>query len=333
MAQPYSPLVMDHFRRPRHRGALPGATVSEEGVNALCGDRVRIELRLEGALVAEARFTANACALCVASASLLTELVTGAPLDEVDTLTLGDLLRTLGGEVPEARRNCVRLPLTVLHTGVMLHRRTNRLPGADRARPVAAVVLAAGRARRFGAQKLLAPLGESTVIGTVVGLVQASGIDFLVGVTGPAGDAVREAVDTSVSWAENPDPARGMGSSVATGIAALPPNVGAVLVVLGDQPTVSPAVVRRLVETWRLGAGPIVAPSYRGVRGNPVLFDQSMFPHLAALDGEHGARDLIAADPSRVVLVEVPESPPMDVDTPSDYGELLRRAGPGARPD
>jgi molybdenum cofactor cytidylyltransferase len=318
---------MEHFRRPRHRGPLPGATISEEGVNSLCGDRVRIELRLDGGTVAEARFTANACALCVAAASVLTELVTRAPLDEVDTLTVDDLLRTLGAEVPDGRRNCVRLPLTVLHTGVMLHRRANRLPEADRSRPVAAVVLAAGQARRFGAQKLVAPLGATTVIGAVVDAVRASGVDYVVGVTGPSGGAVRSAVAGTVTWAENPDPARGMSSSVAAGIAVLPPNVGALLVVLGDQPTVSPGVVRRLIEAWRLGGGPIVAPSYRGVRGNPVLFDRSMFAVLAALEGEGGARDLIASDPSRVALVEVSEAPPMDVDTPSDYGELLRRKG------
>jgi molybdenum cofactor cytidylyltransferase len=318
---------MEHFRRPRHRGPLPGATISEEGVNSLCGDRVRIELRLDGGTVAEARFTANACALCVAAASVLTELVTRAPLDEVDTLTVDDLLRTLGAEVPDGRRNCVRLPLTVLHTGVMLHRRANRLPEADRSRPVAAVVLAAGQARRFGAQKLVAPLGATTVIGAVVDAVRASGVDYVVGVTGPSGGAVRSAVAGTVTWAENPDPARGMSSSVAAGIAVLPPNVGALLVVLGDQPTVSPGVVRRLIEAWRLGGGPIVAPSYRGVRGNPVLFDRSMFAVLAALEGEGGARVLIASDPSRVALVEVSEAPPMDVDTPSDYGELLRRKG------
>jgi molybdenum cofactor cytidylyltransferase len=318
---------MEHFRRPRHRGPLPGATISEEGVNSLCGDRVRIELRLDGGTVAEARFTANACALCVAAASVLTELVTRAPLDEVDTLTVDDLLRTLGAEVPDGRRNCVRLPLTVLHTGVMLHRRANRLPEADRSRPVAAVVLAAGQARRFGAQKLVAPLGATTVIGAVVDAVRASGVDYVVGVTGPSGGAVRSAVAGTVTWAENPDPARGMSSSVAAGIAVLPPNVGALLVVLGDQPTVSPGVVRRLIEAWRLGGGPIVAPSYRGVRGNPVLFDRSMFAVRAAREGEGGARDLIASDPSRVALVEVSEAPPMDVDTPSDYGELLRRKG------
>lgn len=330
MAHPYSRSLMDHFRHPRHRGPLPDATISEEGTNPLCGDRVRIELRLDGQRVAEAKFTANACAICVAAASVLTELMTGAPLDEVDTLTVDDLLRVLGSEVPDARRNCVRLPLTVLHTGVMLHRRAHRLPAADRARPVAAIVLAAGLARRFGAQKLLVPFGSSTVIRVVVDTVLACGVDYVVVVVGPQSDGIRTAVGSEpVAWAVNEDPARGLSSSVAAGIAALPPNVGAALVLLGDQPTLAASVVQRVVAAWREGAGPIVAPRYRGVRGNPVLFDSAMFSALRALEGEHGARDLIAADPARVTLVEVTEPPPMDIDTPSDYDELLRRSGRG----
>lgn len=327
MTSPYGKVLVDHFRRPRNRGPLPGATVSEEGVNRLCGDRVRIELRLEGTVVAEARFTANACAICVAAASVLTELAAGAPLDEVDTLTVDDLVRSLGAAVPEARQNCVRLPLTVLHAGVMLHRRANRMPSADRARPVAAVVLAAGRARRFGAQKLLAPYGTSTVVRSVVDTVRAAGVDFLVVVGGPGGEAVRAAVGgPAVTWAENPEPDRGMASSIGAGVAALPPNVGAVLVVLGDQPTVTVPVIARVLGAWRDGGGPIVAPRYRGIRGNPVLFDAAMFDALRALEGEHGARDLVAADPARVTMVDLPEPPPMDIDTPTDYEELLRRS-------
>jgi len=326
MTSPYGKVLVDHFRHPRNRGPLANPTVSEEGVNRLCGDRVRIELRLDHGRVVDARFNANACALCVAAASVLTELAKGAPLDEVDTLTVEDLLRALGAEVPEARRNCVRLPLTVLHAGVMLHRRAHRLPSVDRSRPVAAIVLAAGRAKRFGAQKLLAPYGTSTVVRTVVDTVRAAGVDYLVVVGGPGGEAVRAAVGgPSVVWAENAEPDRGLSSSVATGVSAMPPNVGAVLVVLGDQPTVSSKVMERVVAAWREGGGPVVAPRYRGLRGNPVLFDSVLFGALGALVGEHGARDLISSDPSRVTMVDVAEAPPMDIDTPSDYDELLRR--------
>ena len=327
MTNPYGKVLVDHFRRPRNRGALANPTISEEGVNRLCGDRVRIELRLDGSRVAEAKFTANACALCVAAASVLTELATGAPLDEVDTLTLDDLLRALGAEVPEARRNCVRLPLTVLHGGVMLHRRAHKLPAVDRSRPVAAIVLAAGRARRFGAQKLLAPFGTSTVVRTVVDTMREAGAEYVVVVGGPGGEAVRAAVGGSpVVWTENPEPDRGMSSSLVAGVSAIPPNVGAALIALGDQPTVSVQVVQQVVTAWRHGGGPVVAPRYRGLRGNPVLFDAGLFGALGSLVGEHGARDLIAADPARVTMVDVSEPPPMDIDTPSDYDELLRRS-------
>jgi nitrogen fixation NifU-like protein len=115
----YSPVVLEHFRRPRNRGTLVEPTMSQEGVNPLCGDRVKIELRIEGDTVREARFAANACAICVASASILTELVQGARLDDIETVTVEDLIRSLQADIPQARVQCVRLPLTVLHTGLM----------------------------------------------------------------------------------------------------------------------------------------------------------------------------------------------------------------------
>lgn len=332
MSHPYSAVLVEHFRRPRNQGPVPGAVISQEGANPLCGDRVRIEIRLENGLVAQAGFTANACALCVASASVLTELVTRAPLDEVETLTVDDLLRALQAHVGASRLNCVRLPLTVMHAGVTLYRQTNHLPHAERARPVAAIVLAAGQARRFGAQKLLAPFGASTVVRTVVDTVRASGVEYVVVVTGPAPEAFRSALaGVPVTWAVNANPAQGMSSSLVAGLAVVPPDAGAVLVVLGDQPTVNPDVIECLIGEWREGRGPIVAPRYRGLRGNPVLFDRSLFDALKTLEGDRGARDLIGADPGLVTHVEVAEPAPLDVDTPADYDELLRRGAKTGR--
>lgn len=325
MPNPYGPILIEHFRRPRNKGSLVDPTIAQEGTNPLCGDRVRIEMRLEGSVVIEARFTANACALCVASASVLTELVAHAPLDEVDTLTVDDLLRALQAQVPASRLNCIRLPLTVLHTGVLLYRQEHHLPHAERARPVAAVVLAAGQARRFGAQKLVAPYGSSTVIRTVVDLLLECAVDYVVVVVAPVADSIRGALTGArVAWAVNAAAASGMASSIATGINALPANVGAALIVLGDQPTVSRQVIDRLVTSWRSGAGPIVAPNYQGVRGNPVLFDRSTFGQLRTLEGDRGARDLIRSQAASVTLLDCSEPPPMDVDTPADYDDLLR---------
>lgn len=123
MSTPYGPVLIEHFRHPHNQGPLANATISQEGTNPLCGDRVRIQLLLDGDVVRDARFTANACAICVASASMLTDLVRNAPLDEVETLLVDDILRSLDARIPQMRMNCIRLPLTVMHTAVHLYRR------------------------------------------------------------------------------------------------------------------------------------------------------------------------------------------------------------------
>jgi nitrogen fixation NifU-like protein len=110
-------VVLEHFRHPRNRGPLVGAEASAEGANPLCGDCVRIELRAEqrgGGTIADARFTADACALCVASASLLTERVRGMRLDAVAGVDERWLFASLEGEPPAARRKCATLPLDTL---------------------------------------------------------------------------------------------------------------------------------------------------------------------------------------------------------------------------
>jgi nitrogen fixation protein NifU and related proteins len=107
-------VVLEHFRHPRNRRLLESPDVSVEGANPLCGDRIRLELRIASGAITAAGFTADACALCVAAASLLTERLGGMRLDEVGRLPdamMGDLL---GGDVPAAREKCALLPLTTL---------------------------------------------------------------------------------------------------------------------------------------------------------------------------------------------------------------------------
>jgi nitrogen fixation NifU-like protein len=105
---------MEHFRRPRNQGRLAAPDAAREGANPLCGDRIRIELALRGDRIADARFTANACAISVAAASLLTERVRGMSAADVGTITDDEMVESLGGEVPPARRACAVLPLTTL---------------------------------------------------------------------------------------------------------------------------------------------------------------------------------------------------------------------------
>jgi nitrogen fixation NifU-like protein len=107
-------VVLEHFRHPRNRGPLERANASADGANPLCGDRVRVELRAEHDVIADARFTADACALCVASASLLTERVRGIAIAEVARVDETWLFASLDGEPPAARRKCALLPLDTL---------------------------------------------------------------------------------------------------------------------------------------------------------------------------------------------------------------------------
>ena len=110
----YRRVVIELFRHPKNRGPLPDASASAEGANPLCGDRIRVELRGDRGQVTEARFTADACALCIASASLLTERVRGMSAHEAMTIDVTWLFASLEGEPPPGRRKCAILPLDTL---------------------------------------------------------------------------------------------------------------------------------------------------------------------------------------------------------------------------
>jgi nitrogen fixation NifU-like protein len=114
----YAPLVIEHYRHPRNYGALDAPTVSREGVNPLCGDRVRIDLAVGPDGVAAARFRGDACAVTIAAASLLTEHVAGQTLAAIAALGDGDVFALLGVDLPAGRRRCATLPLEVLQAAV-----------------------------------------------------------------------------------------------------------------------------------------------------------------------------------------------------------------------
>ncbi len=111
---PYLATVVAHYRRPRNQRALTAPTHVHEGANAVCGDRVRIELEVRDGTVRDAAFAASACAIATASASLLTERVRGAVVESALGLDDETVVAALGEGVPTARRGCALLPLRVL---------------------------------------------------------------------------------------------------------------------------------------------------------------------------------------------------------------------------
>ena len=111
----YSETLLDHFRHPRNYGALTAPDISYESFNPLCGDRIRLELKLENRIVTEARFVGDGCAISIAAASILTELL----LDkEVTSVSDEQLISALESDIKPARIQCALLPLDALRSGL-----------------------------------------------------------------------------------------------------------------------------------------------------------------------------------------------------------------------
>jgi molybdenum cofactor cytidylyltransferase len=197
-------------------------------------------------------------------------------------------------------------------------------PAAD-APPVAGLILAAGAAARMGQPKQLLDWGGQPLVRQAAETALAARLSPLLVVVGSARVEVEAALaGLPLQTVPNPDYLAGQSTSLRVGIAALPPEAAAVVVLLADQPFVTAALVERLVAAWRASAAPIVAPVYAGQRGNPVLFARAVFPELLAIQGDQGARAVLAADPSRVLAVPFDDARPLaDIDTPEEYERLL----------
>lgn len=200
---------------------------------------------------------------------------------------------------------------------------------------VAAVVLAAGAGSRFGGGKLLAPLDGRPVLQHVLDALAAAGILETTVVLGDDAAAIGDAIPwRGERRVVNPRPADGLASSLRIGVAAAgrratasaDPGPDALLVCLGDQPLLRPAVVEALVAALAAdSARPVVVPAYADDRGrNPVLLGRAVWPLAEAATGDRGLGPLLAAHPELVTAVPLPGDNP-DVDTPADLDRLATR--------
>jgi molybdenum cofactor cytidylyltransferase len=188
---------------------------------------------------------------------------------------------------------------------------------------VAAVVLAAGRSTRMGADnKLLADLGGRPMVRIVAEAALASRAHLVLVVVGHQEDRVRTALaGLELSFVANPNFAKGLSTSLKAGIAAVPASCDGALVLLGDMPRVGASHLDRLIDAFAPGA--IVVPVHEGRQGNPVLWPRSCFPQLMQLEGDAGAKRLIAAHPQDVREVAVDDNAIFsDVDTPEALARI-----------
>lgn len=188
---------------------------------------------------------------------------------------------------------------------------------------VAAIILAAGASRRLGRPKQLVVCGEETLLARAIRLAHGSDARPVLVVLGAYADIIRATIEdhralivNNQAWAE------GIASSIRAGITALDAQAQGALILGCDQPRLSASHISGLLQTFMANRGEaIVISTYAGVRGMPAVFPRSMFAALQALQGDIGARSLLANPPLPVAEVEF-EGGEIDIDLPGDLAEL-----------
>jgi molybdenum cofactor cytidylyltransferase len=197
---------------------------------------------------------------------------------------------------------------------------------AQERRSVAAIILAAGRSSRMGSHKLLLPYRGRPMVSWILAAACASQADPVIVVLGHEAEQVEAALqaDGAFEIVRNPRYAEGMSTSLKAGLAAAPQEADGALILLGDQPLITPEIIDAMIAESASAPEAIIAASYRGRRGNPVLFPRRYFAELEAISGDEGGRSVLARAPDRVRLLEIDDAlAGRDIDTPQEYQALV----------
>jgi molybdenum cofactor cytidylyltransferase len=187
---------------------------------------------------------------------------------------------------------------------------------------VTAVVLAAGQAKRMGRTKQLLPWGKTTVLGQVLRNLRETAVHYTLVVTGHEAEEVAKiAAEEEAETVFNPDYEAGeMLSSLQTAVRHLSNHIQAVLVVLADQPQVEPAVINQILAAYWQQKSDLIAPSFAGQRGNPVLIGRAYFEELLSLPADAAPRHLLQKHGDALHLVPVASDAILrDLDLIDDY--------------
>ncbi|MFP4437630.1 MAG: NTP transferase domain-containing protein [Chloroflexaceae bacterium] len=198
------------------------------------------------------------------------------------------------------------------------------------------LLLAAGTSSRMGHPKQLLDWHGQPMVRHVAQQVPASNLAGLIVVVGAAADRVQAALaGLEITVVTNPDYATGQASSLRAGLRVVPATVDAVVVLLADQPLVTPALINTLVATFRqecalAAPGPLaIIPCYRGQRGNPVLLARALFPELQQLQGDVGARAVLQRYASQIYWLDTTDPAVItDIDTLEAYERQKKNREP-----
>ncbi|MFL5592327.1 MAG: NTP transferase domain-containing protein [Ktedonobacteraceae bacterium] len=211
----------------------------------------------------------------------------------------------------------------------------------NQSRSTAAIILAAGSSSRMGGghHKLLLPLDDRPVLAHVIDATLASQARPILIVLGHHADQVHTQIATyakhpDITLIENPDYLQGMSTSMRSGLQTIISHgyrkfkawhvVDSALILLGDQPLITPRIIDTLISTWQTTGKRIVAPLYDGKRGNPILFANSLFSELLEVSGDEGGRSVVERHRQDLETVELGEAmASYDVDTWEAYQQVV----------
>jgi molybdenum cofactor cytidylyltransferase len=190
---------------------------------------------------------------------------------------------------------------------------------------ICAVVLGAGLSRRMGVQKLLLPFGGKTVIAHIVDQLLASTVDEVHIVVGHQAEHISaELSGREVSVVNNPNYKSGMLSSVRCGLASLPEKCRAVMVVLGDQPSITTELINQMIQSFAATKKSILVPLFKDKRGHPILFSSLYRDEILTQYGDVGLRGLLHSHPEDIYELTVSNASVLcDMDYPEDYRREL----------
>ena len=195
--------------------------------------------------------------------------------------------------------------------------------------PTAGILLAAGESTRFGKPKQLLTLGGRFLIEWALAAALGSNLNHVVLVLGCEHERIARCLGSSTAHPRceilvNPDYRGGQSTSLQAGLLRIRHDFPSAMVLLGDQPLVDAALINLLLERCAGSEKPICVPTHRGIRGNPTLFGNPLYPEMLNIAGDKGARDIIAAHPDQVLAVEIPDPLVfLDIDRREDVEKIV----------
>lgn len=190
------------------------------------------------------------------------------------------------------------------------------------------MILAAGEAARMGKAKMLLPFKKTTILAHLIEEITLVEPNIIQLVTGYYHDLIQAQISTDkVDIIQNPNYKLGMSSSIQVGLTAMIkacPDLDFLVIVVSDQPYLNQSILLRLLTKQQQTAKGIIASSYNGIKGTPVLLSSAYFSHLYNLTGDKGARVILQQFPDDIATIEF-ENGALDIDTPEDYELLCKK--------